>query len=89
MFAFVVASLQALTSSVSVRECIVFARFDVSQELAHYALATTDIEYKFPFGWDELWGIANRGSYDLDCHAAASGVKLQYTDPMTKQVCCT
>ena len=59
---------------------------DDVQELAHYALATTDIEYNFPFGWDELWGIANRGSYDLDCHSAASGVKLKYTDPITKQV---
>jgi glycyl-tRNA synthetase len=43
-------------------------------DLAHYALATTDIEFNFPsFGWGELWGIANRGSYDLEQHAAASG----------------
>jgi len=36
--------------------------------LAHYSLATTDIEYKFPFGWGELWGVANRGDYDLRQH---------------------
>lgn len=44
------------------------------EDLAHYALATTDIEFNYPsFGWGELWGIANRGSYDLEQHAAASG----------------
>ncbi len=37
-------------------------------ELAHYALATTDIEYRFPFGWSELWGIANRGDFDMKRH---------------------
>ena len=56
------------------------------QDLAHYALATTDLEYKFPFGWDELWGIANRGSYDLQCHSEGSGIKLTYEDPHTKEV---
>jgi hypothetical protein len=58
----------------------------VSQDLAHYALATTDLEYKFPFGWDELWGIANRGSYDLECHSRGSGIQLTYEDPYTKEV---
>lgn len=42
-------------------------------DLAHYALATTDIEFSFPFGWGELWGVANRGCYDLQRHAEASG----------------
>lgn len=55
------------------------------KELAHYALATTDIEYKFPFGWDELWGIANRGDYDLQAHSKASGQALEYTDPTTNR----
>lgn len=54
------------------------------KELAHYALATTDLMFRFPFGWEELWGIANRGDFDLRCHAAASGAPLQYTDPDTK-----
>lgn len=58
-----------------------------SQELAHYASACTDLEYRFSFGWDELWGIANRGDYDLKCHSEASGINLRYTDPVTREVC--
>jgi glycyl-tRNA synthetase len=50
-------------------------------ELAHYALATTDLEFAFPHGWDELWGVANRGDFDLRAHAAASGVALTYAEP--------
>ena len=50
------------------------------RELAHYALATTDLEYRYPFGWEELWGIANRGDYDLRAHSAASGTELLYRD---------
>jgi glycyl-tRNA synthetase len=56
-----------------------------AKELAHYALATTDLEYEYPFGWDELWGIANRGDFDLKCHTRASGVQLEYTDPATNK----
>ena len=51
-----------------------------AQELAHYALATTDLLYRFPFGWEELWGVANRGSFDLEQHSKASGEILQYRD---------
>ena len=51
-----------------------------SAELAHYALATSDILFHFPHGWDELWGIANRGDYDLRAHSAASGVALAVSD---------
>jgi len=50
-------------------------------ELAFYSKATTDIEYKFPFGWGELWGIADRKDYDLSCHISASGKSLEYFDP--------
>lgn len=49
-------------------------------ELAHYADACADIEYKFPWGWDELEGIASRTNYDLSKHAEHSGVKLSYFD---------
>jgi len=52
-------------------------------ELAHYAAGCTDVEYKFPFGWSELEGIANRGDYDLKQHAQFSGKDLQYQDPVT------
>jgi glycyl-tRNA synthetase len=49
-------------------------------ELSHYALATSDVEYLFPIGWSELEGIANRGDYDLSRHAEFSGQKLEYVD---------
>ena len=51
------------------------------QELAHYATAATDIEFSYPWGWDELEGIADRGDYDLRCHAEASGQRLEFSDP--------
>lgn len=50
-------------------------------ELAHYASYTTDIEYQFPFGWQELEGVANRGNYDLTQHMEASGKDQSYFDP--------
>ena len=49
--------------------------------LAHYSKRTVDIEYKFPFGWGELGGIANRTDFDLKNHAKHSGEKLEYPDP--------
>ncbi len=49
-------------------------------ELSHYSTATADVEYMFPWGWDELEGIANRGDYDLTQHAKHSGEKLEYFD---------
>jgi glycyl-tRNA synthetase len=55
------------------------------EELSHYSSATSDIEYKFPFGWGELWGIANRGDYDLRQHMEHSGVDLRYIDPITNE----
>ena len=51
------------------------------EELCFYSNATTDIEYKFPFGWGELWGIASRTDYDLKQHQEFSGVKQEYLDP--------
>ncbi len=50
------------------------------EELAHYAKAATDVEYEFPFGWQELEGIANRTDYDLRAHQEASGEDLTYFD---------
>ncbi len=52
-------------------------------ELSHYSAATSDVEFAFPWGWDELEGIANRGDYDLTAHAEASGEKLDYFDQAT------
>ena len=53
------------------------------QELAFYSKATTDIEYLFPFGWGEIWGIADRTDYDLKRHMEYSKESLEYFDPDT------
>jgi glycyl-tRNA synthetase len=50
------------------------------EDLSHYSKGTTDVEFAYPWGWDELEGIANRGDYDLTQHSNASGVKLEYFD---------
>jgi glycyl-tRNA synthetase len=50
-------------------------------ELSHYAKAASDVEYRFPFGWGELEGIANRTDYDLSAHQRVSGADLSYLDP--------
>ena len=55
------------------------------EELSHYSKATTDIEFMFPFGWGELWGIADRTDFDLTQHSNHSGEKLEYTDPETNE----
>ena len=55
------------------------------EELAFYSKATTDIEYKFPFGWGEIWGIADRTDYDLKRHQDFSGEALDYLDPETNE----
>ena len=57
------------------------ARAHEKDELAHYAAACYDIEYEYPWGWDELEGVANRTDYDLRKHQEASGKKLTYFDP--------
>jgi len=54
-----------------------------TEELAFYSRATTDFEFLFPFGWGELWGVADRTDYDLNAHIKASGKSLDYTDPVT------
>ena len=55
-------------------------RSHAEDELAHYAVATYDVEYRFPWGWDELEGIANRTDFDLRQHSEASGKDLRYFD---------
>jgi len=51
-----------------------------ADELSHYSSATSDVEYLYPIGWQELEGIANRGDFDLKAHALNSGQKLEYVD---------
>ncbi len=53
------------------------------EELSFYSKATTDFEYLFPFGWGELWGIADRTDYDLTRHQEVSGENMEYMDPVT------
>jgi glycyl-tRNA synthetase len=53
--------------------------------LAHYSRRTVDIHYHFPWGWDELWGIAYRTDFDLAQHEKASGKELRYRDPETNE----
>lgn len=55
------------------------------EELCFYSKATTDFEYMFPFGWGELWGIADRTDYDLNQHIKTSGKSLEYFDPETNE----
>ena len=55
------------------------------EELSFYSNATTDIEYMFPFGWGELWGIASRTNYDLSQHMNLSNESLEYFDPETNE----
>ena len=53
------------------------------EELSHYSKATTDFEFLFPFGWGELWGVADRTDFDLKAHITASGENFDYLDPVT------
>lgn len=55
------------------------------EELSFYSKATTDFEFLFPFGWGELWGIADRTDYDLKAHQKTSGVNMEYVDPVTNE----
>ena len=54
-------------------------------KLAFYSKATTDFEYLFPFGWGELWGVADRTDYDLSQHTNHSGKNMEYLDPVTNE----
>ncbi|MBD3168103.1 MAG: glycine--tRNA ligase, partial [candidate division Zixibacteria bacterium] len=54
-------------------------------ELAHYAKKAVDVEYEFPFGWQEIEGVHNRYDYDLQAHIKTSGKDMSYLDPFTKE----
>ena len=60
-------------------------RDHLPEQLSHYSNATTDIEYRFPWGFDELWGIASRTDYDLAQHQLHSKQPLHYLDPETNE----
>lgn len=58
-------------------------RSHTKEELAHYSKRTEDLEFKFPWGYKEMWGLAYRTDFDLKNHMDKSGVDMQYTDSMT------
>lgn len=60
-------------------------RDHTQKELSFYSNATTDFEYRFPFGWGELWGVADRTDYDLKQHSKCSNEDLSYFDPVTNE----
>ena len=67
--------------SIGIPETLLRLREHSNDELAHYAKKTVDIEFKYPWGWGELEGIANRGTFDLSSHEDSSGKDLSYFDP--------
>ena len=71
--------------SLNIKEENLRLRDHKPEELCFYSNATTDFEYKFPFGWGELWGVASRTDYDLTRHQEVSGVSQEYLDPETNQ----
>lgn len=66
--------------SLGIRQENLRLREHEEDELSHYSKGTSDIEYKFSFGWGELWGIADRTDFDLQCHQTVSKQSLEYFD---------
>ena len=71
--------------SLNIKEENLRLRDHSAEELCFYSKATTDFEYLFPFGWGELWGVADRTDYDLTQHINTSGKTLDYFDPETNE----
>ena len=71
--------------SLGIKEDNLRLRDHKAEELSHYSTATTDFEFQFPFGWGELWGIADRTDFDLKAHEATSGESMEYIDPLTNE----
>ena len=74
-----------LVNTIGIKEENLRMREHEKKELSFYSKGTTDIEYLFPFGWGELWGIADRTDYDLSRHMEASKQDLTYLDPETNE----
>lgn len=72
-------------TNLGLRKELIRTRDHDKEELCFYSKATTDIEFKYFFGWGELWGIADRTDYDLRVHQEHSGENLEYLDPETNQ----
>ena len=68
-----------------IKKDMIRLRDHLPEELCFYSKATTDFEFKFFFGWGELWGVADRTDYDLGVHQTHSGVSFEYLDPETNE----
>ena len=71
--------------SLGMKEEHIRLREHAKEELSHYSNGTTDIEFLFPFGWGELWGVASRTDYDLKAHQNHSGKSMEYMAPFTTE----
>ena len=71
--------------SLGIKEESLRLRDHEPEKLAFYSKATTDFEFLFPFGWGELWGVADRTDYDLTQHQEHSGKSMEYLDPVTNE----
>ena len=71
--------------SLGIKEENIRLRDHSKEELSHYSNATTDIEFTFPFGWGELWGIASRTDFDLSKHMEFSKQDMSYLDPESNE----
>ncbi|HOZ02971.1 MAG TPA: glycine--tRNA ligase [Candidatus Woesebacteria bacterium] len=74
---------QFVHQTLGIEESCLRWRQHTDQERSHYSLDTYDLEYQFPFGFKELWGVAYRTDYDLKQHQQFSGTSLEYRDPQT------
>jgi glycyl-tRNA synthetase len=76
-------TLRTWVRNIGVQDALVHEFNVPKDELAHYSKRTIDVEFDFPFGKDELYGLAYRTDFDLSAHKAASGARLEYTDSST------
>ena len=76
---------KSFLTGMGLREDSIRTRDHGEEELSHYSNATTDFEFLFPFGWGELWGVADRTDFDLKAHMEKSGEDLTYFDPETNE----
>lgn len=77
--------MRFVTKTLGVKEENLRWRKHTDKERSHYSKDTYDLEYNYPFGWKELWGIAYRTDYDLKQHTKFSGIDLTYKDPETNK----
>ena len=84
-FAYYKAASKQFLLDLNIKEDHIQLRDHDQEQLSHYSNATTDIDYLYPWGFDELWGIASRTDYDLRQHQTFSNQRLEYLDPDTNE----